>query len=156
MDRRVNPMARWWGIAGLTAAAVTAAGVAQTPAGHAALASAGLFSKPASYTALSFAAPQSLPEQLRSAHEGVDASFVIRNSSGASRSYQWSITVRRDGHTRRVASGEVRVRAGSAATVASRVATSCTGGRLRVAVSLASPAESIDFWTACAPGKGNP
>jgi hypothetical protein len=149
-------MARWWGLAGLTAAAVTAAGVAQTPAGHSALASAGLFSKPASYTALSFAAPQSLPGQLRSTHEGVDASFVIRNSAGDSRSYQWSITLLRDGRSKRVASGEVQVAAGSAATVAGPVATSCTGGRLRVAVSLRSPAESIDFWTACAPGKGNP
>jgi hypothetical protein len=149
-------MARWWGLAGLTAAAVTAAGVAQTPAGHSALASAGLFSKPATYTALSFAAPQSLPEQLRSAHQSVDASFVIRNASGGSRGYQWSITVRRDGHTRRVASGAIRVRAGSAATVARHVATACAGGRLQVAVKLGSPAESIDFWTACAPGKGNP
>jgi hypothetical protein len=149
-------MARWWGLAGLTAAAVTAAGVAQTPAGHSALASAGLFQEPASYTALSFAAPQSLPEQLRSAHEGVDASFVIRNSTGGSRSYRWSITVLRDGHTGQVASGTVRVRAGSAVTVPRQVATSCAGGRLRVAVSLNRPAESIDFWTACAPGKGNP
>ncbi|HTZ30612.1 MAG TPA: hypothetical protein VMC83_41875 [Streptosporangiaceae bacterium] len=149
-------MARWWGLAGLTAAAVTAAGVAQTPAGHSALAGAGLFSEPASYTALSFAAPQSLPEQLRSAHAGVDASFVIRNSSGGSRSYQWSITVLRDGHTQRVASGTVRVRAGSAVTVPQRVAISCAGGRLRVAVNLTRPAESIDFQAACAPGKGNP
>jgi hypothetical protein len=149
-------MARWWGLAGLTAAAVTAAGVAQTPAGHSALARAGLFSAPASYTALSFAAPQSLPEQLRSAHANLDASFVIRNSSGGSRAYQWSITVRRDGHTRRVASGAVRVRAGSAATVARHVATACAGGQLRVAVNLRSPAESIDFQAACAPGKGNP
>ncbi len=149
-------MARWWGLAGLTAAVVTAAGVAQTPAGHSVLASAGLFSEPARYTALSFAAPQSLPEQLRSTHAHVDASFVIRNSSGGSRSYRWSITVRRDGHTQRAASGTARVRAGSAVTVPQRVATSCTGGRLRVAVNLTRPAESIDFWTACAPGKGNP
>ena len=149
-------MARWWGLAGLIAATVTAAGVAQTPAGHSALASAGLFNEPASYTALSFAAPQSLPDQLRSAHAGVDASFVIRNSTGGSRSYQWSITILRDGHTRHVASGAVRARAGSAVTVARHVATSCTGGRLRVAVNLTRPAESIDFWTACAPGKGNP
>jgi hypothetical protein len=149
-------MARWWGLAGLTAAAVTAAGIAQTPAGHSALASAGLFSKPASYTALSFAAPQSLPDQLRSAHADVDASFVIRNSSGGSRSYHWSITVLHDGHTQRVASGTAQVRAGSAVTVPKRVATACEGGRLRVAVNLTSPVESIDFWTACAPGKGNP
>lgn len=149
-------MARWWGIAGLTAAAVTAAGVAQTSAGHSALASAGLFTKPASYTALSFAAPQSLPEQLQSTHQDLGVSFVIRNSSGGSRSYQWSITVGRHGRSQRVASGEVWVRAGSAATVARRVATSCAGGRLRVAANLSRPAESIDFWTACAPGKGNP
>jgi len=135
---------------------VTAAGVAQTPAGHSALASAGLFSEPASYTALSFAAPQSLPEQLRSTHANIGASFVIRNSSGGSRSYQWSVTALRDGHTQRVASGTVRVRAGSAVTVPQRVATSCAGGRLHVAVNLTRPAESIGFWTACAPGKGNP
>jgi hypothetical protein len=149
-------MARWWGLAGLTAAAVTAAGVAQTPAGHSALASAGLFSEPASYTALSFATPQSLPEQLRSTHANLGATFVIRNSSGGSRSYEWSVTLLRDGHTHRLASGTVRVRAGSAVTVPQRVATSCAGGRLRVAVNLTRPAESIGFWTACAPGKGNP
>jgi len=149
-------MARWWGLAGLTAAAVTAAGVAQTPAGHSALASAGLFNKPARYTSLAFAAPQSLPEQLRSTHQNLGVSFVVRNSSGASPSYQWSITVLRHGHSQRVAAGGVRVRAGSAATVTRQVATSCAGGRLRVAVNLSRPAESIDFWTACAPGKGNP
>jgi hypothetical protein len=149
-------MARWWGFAGLIAATVTAAGVAQTPAGHSALASAGLFGEPASYTSLSFAAPQALPEQLRSTHQDLGVSFVIRNSSGGSHNYQWSITVQRHGHSQRVAAGAVQVRAGSAATVARHVATACAGGRLRVAVNLASPAESIDFWTACAPGKGNP
>jgi hypothetical protein len=135
---------------------VTAAGVAQTPAGHSALASAGLFNEPASYTSLAFAAPQSLPEQLRSTHQDLGVSFVIRNSSGASRSYQWSITVLRHGHSQRIAGGGVRVRAGSAATVARQVATSCAGGRLHVAVNLARPAESIDFSTACAPGGRNP
>jgi hypothetical protein len=149
-------MARWWGFAGLTAAAVTAAGVAQTPAGHSALASAGLFNEPASYTALSFAAPQSLPEQLPATHANLDVSFKIRNSSGGSHSYQWSITVLRHGHTQRVASGAVRVDSGSAAEVARQVAIACAGGKLRVAVNLGRPAESIDFWTACAPGKGNP
>ena len=149
-------MARWWGLAGLTAAAVTAAGVAQTPAGHSALASAGVFSEPASYTSLAFAAPQSLPEQLQARHANLDASFRIRNASGGSRSYQWSITVLRHGHSHRVAGGGVRVQAGSAATVARQVATSCAGGRLRVAVNLARPAESIDFSTACAPGGRNP
>lgn len=149
-------MARWWGLAGLIAAAVTAAGVAQTSAGHSALASAGLFDEPASYTALSFAAPQSLPEQLSSTHANLDASFVIRNSSGGLRSYQWSITVLRDGRSRRVASGQVDVAAGSAATVAGPVTITCAGGRLRVAVNLRRPAESIDFWTACTPRRGNP
>ncbi len=149
-------MARWWGFAGLTAAAVTAAGVAQTPAGHSALASAGLFNKPASYTSLAFAAPQSLPGRLRSTHQNLGVSFVIRNSSGASHSYQWSITALRHGHPRRVAAGGVRVRPGSAATVTRQVTTSCAGGRLRLAVNLSRPAEAIDFWTACAPGKGNP
>ena len=149
-------MARWWGLAGLIAAAVTAAGVAQTSAGHSALASAGLFSEPANYTALAFTAPQSLPEQLQSPHQDLGVSFVIRNASGSSRGYQWSITVLRDGRSRRVAAGGIRVPAGSAATVARRVATSCAGGRLRVAVNLSRPAESIDYWTACAPGRGNP
>ena len=135
---------------------MTAAGVAQTPAGHSALASAGLFNEPASYTSLAFAAPQSLPEQLRSTHQALGVSFVIRNSSGASRSYQWSVTVLRHGHSHRVAVGGLRVRAGSAATVARQVTTSCAGGRLRVAVTLSRPAESINFWTACAPGRGNP
>jgi hypothetical protein len=149
-------MARWWGLAGLIAAAVTAAGVAQTPAGHSALARAGLFEEPASYTALAFSAPQSLPEQLQSPRQDMDVSFVIRNSSGRYRGYQWSITVLRDGRSRRVAAGGIRVSSGSAATVARRVATSCAGGRIRVAVNLSRPAESIDYWTACAPGRGNP
>src|ERR1700683_2669736 len=134
-------MARWWGITGLIAAAVTAAGVAQTPAGP---------------SSLGFAPPQSLPEQLQARHANLDASFRIHNSSGGSRSYQWSITVLRRGHSRRVASGAVRVEPGSDATVARQVAISCAGGQLRVAVNLSRPAESIDFWTACAPGKGNP
>ena len=149
-------MARWWGFAGLIAATVTAAGVAQTPAGHSALASAGLFDEPASYTSLAFAAPQSLPERLQSTHQDLGVSFVIRNSSGGTRSYQWSVTVLRHGHSRRVAAGAVQVRAGSAATVARKIATACAGGRLRVAANLSRPAESIDFWTACAQGRGNP
>jgi hypothetical protein len=129
------------------------AGLAQTGAGHSALRAAGLAAPPASYVALSFTDPQALPAQLHSKVSTVKVSFVIHDTPGApvSRIYRWSVLVSQAGSTLPAAAGQVRVPAGGERTIRTTVLTTCTAPRLRLAVQLASPAESIDFWAACSP-----
>jgi hypothetical protein len=140
----------------LAAVVLAAAGLAQTSPGHALLRRLG-FEKSAAYTELAFTRPQSLPEQLTSRTVVVDVPFEIHNVSPASRDYRWSIMVVRGGHGHHVASGHTRVPAGRTTTVGPAVAISCVNGRLRLQVVLASPHESIYFWTACwSPGARTP
>ena len=140
----------------LAAVVLATAGLAQTSPVHALLRRLGL-EKSAAYTELAFTRPQSLPEPLTSRTAVVDMPFEIHNVSPASRTYRWSIMVIRGGHDHRVASGTARVPAGRTTTVRPAVAVSCVNGRVRFEVVLASPRESIDFWTACwSPGARAP
>jgi hypothetical protein len=142
-------MLRWRGLAALAAAAVLAAGVGQTGAGHAILRSAGLLSEPSGYTSLAFTDPQALPEQLAAKRTDVGISFVVRNSTPASHDYQWSVVLVAGQQTRRLAGGTVRVAPGRAAVIARSASISCSRGRVQMVVGLARPAESIDAWAAC-------
>lgn len=142
-------MARWWSVVALVAVVAASAGVAQTGFGHSLLQKAGLTAAPAPYTALAFAQPQSLPTQLPSRHTTTNVSFSIRNSSGRARSYQWSILLVRNGHGHRTAAGQAQVSPGSGTIVTEAVPISCVGGQVQVVVSLASPAESIDYRASC-------
>jgi hypothetical protein len=134
----------------IVAAAALAAGLAQTSTGHFLLKQAGLYAAPASYTSLAFIDPQSLPTHLSPAPTRVSVPFAVTNTSADSRSYQWSIVLERGGRSYRLAVGEVRVPAGDRGTVAGTVTASCATGQARMTVQVAAPAESIDFWLACA------
>lgn len=138
-----------WSAFGLAAVVVLAAGLAQTGPGHALLQDTGLYQVPTSYTQLSFTAPNSLPASLESERAPIHVSFAIHNVSGSSRTYHWSIELVRSGRGHQEASGAVNAPAQGSVTVARTVTMACTGGRLQVVVRLASPVESIDFWTAC-------
>ena len=129
--------------------------LAQTRPGHAVLRDAGLFQVPSSYTELAFTAPASLPSQLKSKKARIKVSFGIHNVSGSSQMYRWSIIMVRSGQSHLKASGDVSAIAHGRATIAKTVAIACIGGRLQVIVKLASPAESIDFWAACASHSGS-
>lgn len=142
-------MTKGWGGFALAGLVVVAVGVAQTGPGHALLRGAGLFQVPPQYTALAFTHPQALPAQLASKHASVGVSFGIRNASAARRTYRWSILVVRHGVSRVAATGSSGVASGGKATVARTVPVSCAGGQLRIVARLASPPESVDFWTAC-------
>jgi hypothetical protein len=133
----------------IVAAAALAAGLAQTSAGHFLLGQAGLDEKPASYTAIAFTDPRSLPAHLSAAPARVSAPFAVTNTSAGPRSYHWSITLDRAGHSYRLAAGQVEVPAGDRRTVAGTVTASCPSGPARLTVQVAAPAESIDFWLAC-------
>ena len=130
---------------------VACAGLAQTGTGHAVLREAGLLQAQPDYTALAFTYPQSLPRQLRSEHASIDVSFGIHNITGSPRTYRWSIMLVRSGRTQLNFAGVLRIPDKGSSTVDRNIETSCVGGRLQVVVRLASPAESIDFWTACRP-----
>lgn len=145
-----------WSLLLLVALVVICAGLAQTSRGHALLGDAGLYKVPASYTELAFTDSGALPDTLTSAKgvEGqakgqIPVSFSVHNVSGSSRAYQWSITVT-GGKSQVKAAGTVGVPAQGKATVTKSVTVACgTGPSLRVAVRLASPAESIDFLVSC-------
>jgi hypothetical protein len=128
---------------------VLAAGLGQTSAGHATLRAMGLFEAPTSYTSLAFLRPQPLPPQLASKRANVDVSFVIQNANGTPRDYQWSVLLDQGQRTRRAAVGSIRVASGRRAVITRSVGIKCAGGKVRIVVSLARPAEFIDAWTAC-------
>jgi hypothetical protein len=141
-------MAGWPGVIALVAVVAVIAGIGQTRVGHVMLRKAGLFEEPTGYTSLAFARPQSLPKPLASKHANVRISFIIRNSGGTPRDYRWSVVLVHGEHTRRV-DGGTYIAPGGAATITRSAEISCTRGRVRIVVSLARPAESIDAWTAC-------
>jgi hypothetical protein len=146
----LHRMTRWRGIAVQVAVIAVAAGMAQTSAGHAILRRTGLFQAPSSYTSLAFVHPQSLPEQLHSNLANVPISFVIHDIGSVPRDYPWAILLNDDGRTYRVSSGNVRLAPNRDAVISRSVDISCTRGRVRITVSLATrPPESIDAWTAC-------
>ena len=144
-------MRRWGGPFALIAIVVLIVGLAQTRPGYALLRDAGLYKEPTSYTELAFAAPASLPAQLTSKETRVKVAFLIHNVSGASRDYHWSIVLGHAGRSKVAAAGAVSAPAQGQATVAKTVPLACTGGRIQVAVRLADPAQSIDFWATCSP-----
>ena len=141
--------ARRWGLVILIAGAAVVVSVFQTGAGHALLRETGLAQDSAGYTSLSFARPQSLPGKLGSRHGKVGAPFVIHNGTTATRDYRWSVFLLRDGRSRRVHAGTVRLSAGRAAVISQSLRIACTRDRVRIMVSLQRPAESIDAWLTC-------
>jgi hypothetical protein len=126
-------------------------GLAQTSAGRSVLQAAGLYRGPAAYTSLAFSNSQSLPASLPATGTKLAVSFVISNVSTSPRRYQWSVLLNQRGHTSRLAVGGTQVPANGRATVSRRVTVSCSSGQARLVVKLADPAESVDFWAACAP-----
>jgi hypothetical protein len=128
---------------------LAAVALAQTPAGHAVLRGVGLEQASSSYAALSFAQPQSLPSRLPAPHTTVHVPFTIENDSAAAQSYIWSLNVADAGRAARPVSGRITLAAGATVTLDPALTLNCTGGQVRIAVHLASPAESIDFLAYC-------
>ena len=141
-------------VAALVAIVVLALGVGQTDLGHAALRKAGLLEDPPSYTSLAFAQPQSLPERLHTRLSIVKVSFVIHNSGGPG-DYQWSVLLAQGGSARRVSEGNVHVAPGHGASITRFEDILCPRGPVQIVVSLARPAEQIDFSAACPPAKSS-
>lgn len=132
---------------------MTAASLAQTPAGHTVLRQAGLDTTTPSYTALSFAQPQSLPARLPAPRTSLRVPFTIHNDSSGTRSYQWSLTASRIGKagglTARSVSGTSTLAPGATVTMDPALPLVCHGGQIRITIRLASPAEFIDFLSRC-------
>lgn len=147
-------MRRHWGLAALIVVVLACTGMAQTPSGHALLRVAGLYEEPASYTALSFSSPQTLTNAVFTKKARVSVPFTIRNVSGASRTYDWSIDVVHGRVSQVSSKGSVTVAAQGTANVTRSLSTTCPSGRIQLVVRLASPAESIDFWVACPGANG--
>lgn len=140
--------ARWWGALLLIVVVMLAAGIGQTRPGQVILKKVGLFKEPASYTSLAFMHPTSLPVQLMS-KQAAAVSFIIRNNSGITSDYQWSVSLVQGQRVRRVAAGRTSVISGHAAAITSSARISCTQGKVRIVVSLVKPTEYIDAWTVC-------
>jgi hypothetical protein len=144
-----------WSSLGLAALVVLGVGLSQTSQGHALLKDTGLYQVPTTYTELSFTTPNGLPASLKSERAPIDVSFAIHNVSGSSLTYHWSIVLVRSGRSHLETSGIVHAPAQGHVTVTRTVTMACVGGRLQVAVRLASPVESIDFWTACSASRSH-
>jgi hypothetical protein len=136
-------------VAILAAVVIFAAGIGQTSAGHAVLRTAGLSEESAGYTSLAFLHPLALPQKLPSRRAKVDVSFVIRNSGGDMRSYRWSVVLTQAGRTSSQAAGDVKIESGRDAAITRPAEISCAQGRVRIAVRLARPVETIDAWATC-------
>ena len=146
------PWRRWRGLIILIGGVVVLAGVLQTSAGHAMLRAAGLSPERTGYTSLSFLHPQSLPEQITPAQGTIVTSFAIHNATSLTHGYHWSVYLVYRGRTHRVHAGSVHLAPGRRAEFTQSIAITCTRGRVRIVVSLESPAESIDTWLACRSG----
>jgi len=146
----------WWRWVALVAVLAVTLGVVQTGAGHSLLQKAGLIAASVDYTALSFDDPQALPTQLPSAHTTVPTAFMIHNVSGAERTYHWFIDVTHNNRSKRIRTGTLDLPAESQQVIRENLALTCPSGRLKVTISLASPAESIAYWVNCLPGEGDP
>jgi hypothetical protein len=133
----------------LVALVLCCVGVAQTSQGHVLLSDVGLYEQPASYAELTFTTPSDLPSTLPSPNSPIDVSFSIRNVSGASRAYQWSVVLTKGDQSHVRASGTATAPAQGRVTVTKSVRMACVGGRLQVLVRLVRPAESVDFWVTC-------
>jgi len=143
-----------WQLLVLVATVLVCLGAAQTQQGHAALRDVGLYETPATYTELAFSDPGHLPAALPKPTSSIAVSFTIHNVSGDSRSYQWSIVLALPGKTQVAAHGTALSPAQGQTEVTRSVTASCVGVRLQVTVRLTTPAESISFWTTCAPTAG--
>lgn len=148
-------LVKWRGTVALVAVIVLAMSIAQTSTGHAVLRKAGLFEQPASYTSLAFHTPQSLPEQLSSQLANVVISFDIRNVSRTVLEYQWIILLTEGTASNRLSEGDVQILPGRGATITRTTLISCTQSRVRIAVTLTRPSESIDSWVSCTSSKAD-
>lgn len=120
----------------------------QTPPGRGVLRLVGLQSPPA-YTALYFTNPDRLPAELHTGHVQFPVTFSVQNSSQSDKTYQWRIAVQ-DGRTTTNVFGKLSLAGGATAVETKAVKAVCrSGGALQVIVSLATPADAINFRVVC-------
>jgi hypothetical protein len=135
----------------LAVVVLAALAVAHTPWVRGVLAGWGIAAPVGSYTEHSFTSPAALTFAPRDG--AVPVSFRVHNVEGATRSYEWTATVRPPGGAARPArSGRLTLADGAARTIATTVPVTCTGRRARVDLSIGGPHRTIGFWVDC-PGR---
>jgi len=148
-DRPDKPVA-WWRVPiGVVAVAVIVLVFAQTAAGQQVMRRAGLEGPASSYTALSFTNPGALQGHLPLGHFSTRVGFALENDSQTSNHYQWTIQMIDGKHVTKVATGQATVGGGDTIDESRTVTGMCQSGNLKLVVSLAAPAESIDFMAHC-------
>ena len=128
---------------------VLAAVLAQTAFGKSVLRDAGLLGSPQGYTELEFVQPAKLPAQIAPGTRRLRVPFRIHNVEGGAHTYRWSVVAIRDGQTQRLAGARQDLAKGQSRYLDPHVPLTCSGGRVRVEVRLADPAQSIGFWVKC-------
>lgn len=141
--------ASWRSAVIITVILLLAASIGQSSAGHTLLERAGLLQKPATYTSLAFLDPAGIPQTLKSKRTTIEVAFVIRNSGGIPDLYDWSLSLVQKQSVRHVATGNVRLRSGHAATISRLVRITCSQGQVQIVVSLTRPAEDIHARATC-------
>jgi hypothetical protein len=134
----------------ITAAIVVLAAVlAQTAAGKSVLRDAGLLGSPQAYTELEFVEPAKLPVQVTPGTHRLRVPFRIHNVEDSARTYRWSVVAITGGRTQRLAGTRQDLAKGQSRYLDPHVPLTCSGGRVRIEVRLADPAQSIGYWVKC-------
>lgn len=137
----------------ILALVVIVAALARSSVGRSVASSVGIATESEPFTALSFVDPSTVGvsgiSDIRS-HVSDRLDFRIADHEHRARSYRWTVSFVPAGTSYH---GTVSLRSGQTATVTRRIAVSCAlhgpSQRVQVRVSLADPAETIDYWQAC-------
>ncbi|MQY02888.1 hypothetical protein [Actinomadura macrotermitis] len=134
----------------LLIAVVLIGGLAQTPPGQAALRAAGVAGGPGPYSELAFPAPEQLPRELVSGAEGASVAFSIRNVTGATHTYRWTVSLDSAGRSRPVAQGTTPLVDRATTVVTPKVTVACAPGPVSVTVRL-DGGQRIAYRADCVP-----
>lgn len=120
----------------LLIALLVVTGFSQTPPGRALLGLAGVTASGGAYSELAFGAPKDLPRELFPGDPLPPLPFVVRNVTGETHTYRWTVGLAGSVDEHQVAAGRATVIDGSTVTIVPRGRVACAVGPVRVTVRL--------------------
>lgn len=135
----------------LLVALLAATGLGQTPPGRNFLRSAGVTGPTGHYSELAFSTPGDLARELYPGDALPALPFLVRNATGATRTYHWTVELTGSGAPRQVAAGQATLLDGGGITITPQGRVACTTGPVRVTVRL-DQHRSIGYDAACVSG----
>lgn len=135
----------------LLIALLVVTGFSQTPPGRALLGLAGVTASGGAYSELAFGAPKDLPRELFPGDPLPPLPFVVRNVTGETHTYRWTVGLAGAADEHRVAAGHATVIDGSTVTIMPSGRVVCAAGPVRVTVRLDED-HVIAYQAVCADG----